>query len=65
VVNSHLHYDHSGGNGQIPDAEVVVQAREWAHAKAAVRPGIWAICRRISDTGQRVRQVEGEYDLIR
>ena len=34
VINSHLHYDHSGGNGQIPNAEVVVQSREWAHARA-------------------------------
>src|SRR5688572_29395819 len=32
VVNSHLHYDHCGGNAEIPNAEIVVQRREWEHA---------------------------------
>ncbi len=30
VILSHLHFDHAGGLGQIPDARVVVQAAEWA-----------------------------------
>ena len=63
VVNSHLHYDHSGGNGQIPEAEVVVQAREWAHAKAAADQNLGYLSQDF-DTGQRVRQVEGEHDLF-
>src|ERR1700676_5060818 len=29
VVNSHLHFDHVGGNECIPNATVVVQKREW------------------------------------
>ncbi|MBI5507079.1 MAG: N-acyl homoserine lactonase family protein, partial [Deltaproteobacteria bacterium] len=29
LVLSHLHFDHAGGCGLIPDARVVVQRREW------------------------------------
>ena len=29
VVNSHLHFDHVGGNAEIPNACVVVQRPEW------------------------------------
>ena len=29
LVNSHLHFDHSGGNAQLPRARLVVQRREW------------------------------------
>ena len=63
LVNSHLHYDHSGGNAQIPNADVVVQRREWEHARSLPDddPGY----RRIDfDTGQRVRLISGEHDLF-
>jgi N-acyl homoserine lactone hydrolase len=63
IVNSHLHYDHSGGNGQIANAEVVVQAREWAHAKAVADQNLGYLSADF-DTGQRVRRVEGEHDLF-
>ena len=29
LINSHLHFDHTGGNAQIPNARLVVQRREW------------------------------------
>ncbi|HEY0302344.1 MAG TPA: MBL fold metallo-hydrolase, partial [Rhizomicrobium sp.] len=32
VVNSHLHYDHCGGNGFFPDATLVIHAKEWRAA---------------------------------
>jgi glyoxylase-like metal-dependent hydrolase (beta-lactamase superfamily II) len=63
VVNSHLHYDHSGGNAQLPNADVIVQRREWEHALALPDddPGY----RKVDfDTGQRVRQISGEHDLF-
>jgi len=63
IVNSHLHYDHSGGNGQIPNAQVVVQSREWAHAKAAANSNQGYLTKDW-DTGQTVRQVDGEHDLF-
>jgi len=63
VVNSHLHYDHCGGNAQLANADVVVQRREWEHARALPDddPGYR---RRDFDTGQRVKRIDGEHDLF-
>lgn len=64
VVNSHLHFDHAGGNAQLPDARLVVQRPEW---EAAHEPDL---IERIGylpkdyDTGQDVLQVAGEHDLF-
>lgn len=40
VVNTHLHFDHAGGNHLFPRARIVVQRREWEYANAP-EPG-WA-----------------------
>ena len=37
VVNSHLHYDHAGGNSCFPESTVLVQKTEW---QAAHDPGL-------------------------
>jgi glyoxylase-like metal-dependent hydrolase (beta-lactamase superfamily II) len=63
VVNSHLHYDHAGGNAQLPNADVVVQRREWRHA-LALPDDDPAYRKRDFDTGQRVREIDGEHDLF-
>jgi glyoxylase-like metal-dependent hydrolase (beta-lactamase superfamily II) len=64
LVNSHLHFDHAGGNVAVPNATVVVQRREWhaAHDEAGVAangytPGDY-------DTGQPRLEVDGEHDLF-
>jgi glyoxylase-like metal-dependent hydrolase (beta-lactamase superfamily II) len=63
LVNSHLHYDHSGGNTQIPNADVYVQRREWDHAAAL--PDDDPAYRKVDfDTGQRVKKIDGEHDLF-
>ena len=63
VVNSHLHYDHSGGNAQIRNADVVLQRREWHHAMAL--PDDDPAYRKVDfDTGQRVIEIDGEHDLF-
>jgi len=38
IINSHLHFDHVGGNALVPNATVVVQKREW---QAAHDPEFW------------------------
>jgi glyoxylase-like metal-dependent hydrolase (beta-lactamase superfamily II) len=63
VVNSHLHYDHCGGNAQLEHAQILVQRREWEHARALPGddPGYR---RRDFDTGQRVTLLDGEHDVF-
>ena len=39
VINSHLHFDHCGGNAHFPKATLVVHAKEW---RAAQRPTLHA-----------------------
>jgi glyoxylase-like metal-dependent hydrolase (beta-lactamase superfamily II) len=43
AVLSHLHFDHGGGLGQLPDARVLVQRDEWEAAfdERSVRSGIY------------------------
>jgi glyoxylase-like metal-dependent hydrolase (beta-lactamase superfamily II) len=64
LVNSHLHFDHAGGNAQIPDAPIVIQRREW---EAGREPDLIQSCGYKPtdyDLGQDVIQVTGEHDLF-
>jgi N-acyl homoserine lactone hydrolase len=36
IINTHLHYDHCGGNELFPDAHFYVSAKEWEHAAAPI-----------------------------
>ena len=63
IVNSHLHYDHAGGNALLPNADILVQEPEWDHACG--RPDDDVAYRKIDfDTGQKVRLIRGEHDLF-
>jgi N-acyl homoserine lactone hydrolase len=64
IINSHLHFDHVGGNALIPNATVIVQRREWA---AGMDPDLAArrgFNRRDFDLGHGLRQVDGEHDVF-
>ena len=64
IINSHLHFDHVGGNATIPNATVVVQRREWEAGMdpdIAVQRGFF---RRDYDLGHKVQQIDGEHDLF-
>src|SRR5258705_10041026 len=64
IVNSHLHFDHAGGNALVPNATMVVQKREW---QAGMDPDIAArrgFDRRDFDLGHKLRLVDGEHDLF-
>lgn len=64
LVQSHLHFDHCGGNEQIPNATVVVQRREWqAGRDADVRAAV-GYNPRDYDLGHEVLAVDGEHDLF-
>jgi glyoxylase-like metal-dependent hydrolase (beta-lactamase superfamily II) len=64
LVNSHLHYDHSGGNEQVPNAPLIIQKPEW---EAAMDPNLAyknGFDKRDFDLGQDVKQISGEHDLF-
>jgi N-acyl homoserine lactone hydrolase len=66
LVNTHMHFDHAGGNVLVPPhVELVVQAREWTAAND--RQGIETNFYNPDDYGQGrpVRAVDGEHDLYR
>jgi len=63
IVNSHLHYDHCGGNAQLPKADVLVQEPEWNHAESLPDDDI-GYRKADFETGQKVRRVKGEHDLF-
>jgi glyoxylase-like metal-dependent hydrolase (beta-lactamase superfamily II) len=64
LVNSHLHFDHTGGNATIPNARLVVQRREWAAGRDddQIRRNFYDP--KDYDTGHDVLAVDGEHDLF-
>ena len=64
IINSHLHFDHVGGNILIPNAMILVQRREW---DAGMDPEIAArhgYNPRDFDLGHKLRLVDGEHDVF-
>lgn len=64
LVNSHLHFDHCGGNDAIADCPMVVQRREW---EAATDPDIASkvgFMRQDYDHGHDRMMIDGEHDIF-
>lgn len=62
LVNSHLHFDHCGGNCKITNAPVIVQKREW---EWAMKPDPdRAYFAGDYDTGQDIKTIDGEFDIF-
>lgn len=64
VVLSHLHFDHAGGLNELPNAEVVVQRREWEAGFDRETSARYGLRKRFFDLGHEVRRIEGEHDLF-
>ncbi|MGE0715691.1 MAG: N-acyl homoserine lactonase family protein [Alphaproteobacteria bacterium] len=64
IVTSHLHFDHAGGNGLIPNADILIQRREWDVAMDPEVGPKWGLHRRDVELGHRVTKVEGEHDVF-
>ena len=64
VVNSHLHYDHCGGNAHFPNATLVVHAKEWRAAHRANTQAAGIYNPRDFEHMTTVREVDGELDLF-
>jgi glyoxylase-like metal-dependent hydrolase (beta-lactamase superfamily II) len=64
IINSHLHFDHSGGNEQLPNATLLIQRREWEAAHDA------DLIERVYydphdyDHGHRLQMIDGEHDVF-
>ena len=64
VVNSHLHFDHCGGNAHFPKATLVVHAKEWRAAHRANTQAAGIYQPDDFDHMTSVREVDGELDLF-
>jgi N-acyl homoserine lactone hydrolase len=64
LINSHLHFDHAGGNAQLPNARLVLQRREWDAACDADLRARNGFDPADFDLGQSLLTVDGEYDLF-
>jgi glyoxylase-like metal-dependent hydrolase (beta-lactamase superfamily II) len=64
LINSHLHFDHTGGNGEIPNAQLVVQRREWAAGNDADQIRKQFYNPLDYQLGHDVLAVDGEHDLF-
>ena len=64
VINSHLHFDHTGGNELVPNARVIIQEREWeaGHVPELVEAN--GFNPNDYEHGHLVRKVNGEFDLF-
>jgi glyoxylase-like metal-dependent hydrolase (beta-lactamase superfamily II) len=64
VVISHLHFDHAGGCGQLPDARLVVNRAEWAAGQdqAMIDGGVYDPVD--YDLGHDVEQVDDGHDVF-
>lgn len=64
LVNSHLHFDHVGGNRHLPDAKVVVHAREIVQARSCEPFEVPAYSDRQWDhPGARLVPVRGDHEV--
>jgi glyoxylase-like metal-dependent hydrolase (beta-lactamase superfamily II) len=64
MVSSHLHFDHAGGNAQLPNATWLLQRREW---EAGADPDLRArnhFDARDYDLGHDRRLLDGEHDVF-
>jgi glyoxylase-like metal-dependent hydrolase (beta-lactamase superfamily II) len=64
LVNSHLHFDHVGGNALLPNATLVVQRLEWdaGHDERLAQANGYDP--RDYDLGHDVLAIDGEHDLF-
>ncbi len=64
LINSHLHFDHTGGNAQIPNARLVVQRREWEAGHDPDQIARQFYFPHDYEHGHDIVLVDGEHDLF-
>ena len=64
VVMSHLHFDHTGGLDQLPNARLVIQSDEWAAGMDDDLAAANSLQRDLFDHGHDRLEVDGEHDVF-
>lgn len=64
LINSHLHFDHAGGNDALPNCPVVVQRREWEAANDPDMAAKNGFMRQDFDHGHDRILADGEHDIF-
>jgi glyoxylase-like metal-dependent hydrolase (beta-lactamase superfamily II) len=64
IINSHLHFDHVGGNALIPNATLLLQTREWEAGMDPDRAAASGFNPRDFDLGHKVTAIDGEHDVF-
>lgn len=64
LVNSHLHFDHAGGNDALPDCRMVVQRREWDAANDPDLAAKVGFMKQDFDHGHDLVLPDGEHDIF-
>lgn len=64
MIFSHLHFDHAGGTGDLPEARLLVQRAEWeaGHDQKLIEQGVYDPVD--YDHGHDVQLVEGQHDVF-
>ena len=64
LINSHLHFDHTGGNELVPNAKIIIQQREWEAGQTPEFIKANGYAQADYDHGHLIQQVNGEHDLF-
>lgn len=64
MINSHLHFDHCGGNALIPNATQIVQRREWDAMQDPDMAAKEGLRKPLADCGHGRKLVDGEHDVF-
>jgi N-acyl homoserine lactone hydrolase len=64
MINSHLHFDHCGGNELLPNATQIVQRREWDAMQDPDTAKKEGLRKKLADCGHNRRIVDGEHDVF-
>jgi glyoxylase-like metal-dependent hydrolase (beta-lactamase superfamily II) len=64
LINSHLHFDHSGGNKQVANAQLVVQQREWSAGNDPDLIQANGFTAEDYHLGHDLKLIDGEHDLF-
>ena len=64
IINSHLHWDHMGGNELLPNTKIIIQQKEWETGQVPEMIAETSYVPADFDHGHQVQQIDGEYDLF-